>query len=99
MRIYEITDNNENWLILKEINFDRYINDFNLIHQSYTAFHKVGHRNKYPTIISMIDKLTFRLDQFLSIKFPDKTDPDIISYQNTAISMKEQLEKLKRKLT
>jgi hypothetical protein len=97
MRINEITDQNNIWknLIDLDLEFDA---EFKRTDLFVTTVLRVRHRNKYQQAKDYIKTFTDRANEFLSAKPFDPADPDIISLQHQVRNMIEHLSKLEQQL-
>jgi hypothetical protein len=93
MRISEITDINNSWAILKNIDFDSLIDSFNIVEQVWPRLLETKSR----TLIayhkkSLIEFLDLIESTLLDIDiFPDQTDAELLQFKKKLAEIKNEL--------
>lgn len=97
MNLWEITKKNESWRILSGLELI-YDNDYQRVLHMYTIMTRLKRKNNYPIVIDMIDELLNTLHKFVTTKFPDIEDEDIIFHKEKAATMITELVNMKNNL-
>jgi len=94
MRIIEVVDKNEIFIMLK--GFDTEFNETYLLTlNAYQLFSKTRHLSKLAKLKLQVDKFCSELTEFIEYDWPDKTDTDIISMLEKATQIRDRLNSLK----
>lgn len=98
MKISEITDKNDLWNSLNNVDLDYIDKEYKTIIKGVELAIRLKRRSMADGIQGMIEKLIEDIDSILAINYPDKQDPDITKikaklkdYKNNLFDMHQKL--------